>query len=83
MNLLILLAQADAPVGSWQRFVDGALPLGVFIVALVVLLWSRAKSPTSKLYREEKERHLRHMQKVEELLQRIADSLDRNGPRSN
>jgi hypothetical protein len=75
MNSLLLLAQTD---GWWKRLFDNALPPLVVFVVLFVLLWLRSKFPSGKLYREEKERHLRHMQKVEDLLERIAKAVERD-----
>jgi len=72
-----LLAQADTTSG-WVASFQSWLPLVIFFLFLFLLLWFRSRSPSGRLYREEKERHLEHMRKVEELLERIAKGVERD-----
>ena len=54
----------------------GVLPILLFI-GIVYFLFRR-QAPAAKLMREERERHIQHMQKMEDLAERIAKALERN-----
>ena len=54
----------------------GALPILLFI-GIVYFLFRR-QAPAAKLLREERERHIQHMQKMEEVAERIAKALERH-----
>ena len=73
MHSLFVLALTD---DWWHRLFDAALPPLVVFVVLFGLLWLRSKFPSRRRYREEKERHRRHMQKVEDLLEPIAKAVE-------
>jgi hypothetical protein len=77
MIILYVTAQADTTSGGWAAL-QSWLPLAIFFILLFGLLWFRSRSPAGRLYREEKERHLEHMRKVEELLERIAKGVERD-----
>jgi ATP-dependent Zn protease len=70
---ITLLAEAQN-----EKVIDtlvGFLPIVLFI-GIVYFLFRR-QAPAAKLLREEKERHVQHMQKMEELAERIAKAPER------
>jgi len=73
---ILLLASATAIlVGGWLGRDYGAIV--VFIVALACYLFFPNKSPFGDNRENEMERQIQHMQRVEELLQRIAAAVER------
>ena len=57
----------------------GFLPVAIFLVALYFIFRRSLKSPLAKLQQTNIEQHIRHMQRMEELLERIAVQLERQG----
>ena len=56
----------------------GFAPVVIFLVILYALFRRQTNSPTAKLQRQSVERYQLHMQRVEELLERIAAQLERH-----
>ena len=57
----------------------GFLPIAVFLGILYFVFRRTLKSPLAKLQQTNIEQHIRHMQRMEELLERIAVQLERQG----
>jgi ATP-dependent Zn protease len=72
------LVAAEAQTDTLVDALLGFLPIVLFLGILYFLFRRQVNSPAAKLQREEKERHLKHMQKMEELAERIAKALERN-----
>ena len=56
----------------------GFLPILVFLGILYLIIRRQQHSPAGKLLQKERERHIQHMDKMEELGERIAKALERN-----
>lgn len=57
--------------------VVGVLPLALFLLILYFLWRRQGSSPAAKLQREYLQRQIDHMPKIESLLERIANALER------
>jgi ATP-dependent Zn protease len=55
----------------------GFLPILVFLGILFLIIRRQSHSPAGKLLQKERERHLQHMEKMEQLTERIAKALER------
>ena len=73
---LVTLLAAEAQNENIVGTLVGLLPILLFI-GIVYFLFRR-QAPAAKLLREERQRHIQHMQKMEELAERIAKALERN-----
>ena len=79
MPLLIrVVLAAETQTDHLTETLVGFLPILLFLGILFLLFRSQSRSPAAKLIRDERERHLQHMQKMEELAERIAKALERN-----
>jgi ATP-dependent Zn protease len=77
-----LFAQSDSPPGSnvaLKNAVVSFLPIALFLGIIYFFFRRQTKSPLVKLQVQNVERHIEHMQRLEDLLERIARALeDRN-----
>ena len=55
----------------------GFAPIAIFLVVLLFLFRKQTRSPQAKLQQQSIERYQLHMQRLEELLERIAVQLER------
>ena len=74
IHLLRILAQEDAP--SWKRVADPVVAIAIFLGVLFVFIWQQRKGSASA--KKSIERHRAHMDRVEELLERIARAIERD-----
>jgi hypothetical protein len=74
----LILAADPRPQQSVIELIFGFLPILVFLGLLFLMMRWYLKSGPVKLTLREKERHMEHMQKMEELAERIAKALERN-----
>ncbi len=81
LAFLITIRPILAADGQNDRLTDtlvGFLPLLLFLAILYFFFRRQYNSPAAKLLREERERHVQHMQKMEEIAERIAKALERD-----
>jgi ATP-dependent Zn protease len=74
-----LFAQTDLTGSSNSRMTDALvsfLPIGLFLLVLYFFFRRQIKSPLANLQKQNVERHIVHMQRMEELLERIAKGLE-------
>ena len=74
----LFLAADPRPQQSVMELVVSFVPILVFLGLLFLMMRWYLKSGPVKLTLREKERHMEHMQKMEELAERIAKALERN-----
>lgn len=74
----LFLAATPPPRQSVMELVIGFLPILIFLALLFLMMRWYLKSGPVKLTLREKERHMEHMQKMEELTERIARALERS-----
>jgi hypothetical protein len=81
----LLLAADQLQKQPLQEAIIGFLPILIFLAVVFFLLrWylkSYLKSGLAKSTLHERERHIEHMQRMEELTERIAKALERNDPK--
>lgn len=66
----------SSETNDWVQTLLGFLPIALFLLVLYFVFRRQTQSPTAKLQRENVEKHIQHMQRVEELLERIAKALE-------
>jgi len=65
----------DSPASEWLL---SLLPIGLFLPILYFIIRQQFNTPAARRQQENSERQIQHMQRVEELLGRIANALEKN-----
>lgn len=74
---LVPFLAADPQTDKLTETLVGWLPILLFLGVLYLMFRRQSKSPAGKLIKDERERHIQHMQKMEELAERIAKALEK------
>lgn len=76
--MALFLAADRTPAPPLSEVLVGFLPLLVFLGLLFLMMRWYLKSEAVKITLRQKERHMEHMQRMEEFTERIAKALERN-----
>jgi hypothetical protein len=79
-----VFAQSDSATGpntAMRNSLIGFLPVGLFLIVLYYFFKRQKSSPLVKLQIKNIERHIEHMERMENLLERIAKQLEDRNPR--
>lgn len=70
--------RCDGQPPSWKEMLSNFLPVAIILVMLYLFLRAQTKSPRAKRAQEYLERGTQHMQRMEEMMEKLIKAVEAN-----